>query len=79
MVNKSLLELSLGYLSSKSEKKEIAYNLRHSEHLNSLFHYRAQTIYQLKIVWLWRLHSLEQSLVAQGKLTPLENSNVEVL
>ena len=43
MVYRSLHGLAPNYLSSKSERREVAYNLGNLK-INSMFHYRAQTI-----------------------------------
>jgi len=49
MIYKSLHEMVLDYVISKAEKQETEYNPWHSENMNSMFHYPAQSITKIAL------------------------------
>jgi len=49
MIYKSLHEMVLDYVISKAEKQETEYNPWHSENMNSMFHYHAQSITKIAL------------------------------
>jgi len=75
MIYKSLHEIVLDHVSSKAEKQETEYNPWHSENMNSMFHYRAQSITKIALAMAAPFIGAV-FLVMERKQSPLDNSKV---